>query len=801
MHAKRLMPVLGWLAASSAMAQDVAVLGASVTPGGQSDIIGQMQGTQRLQTVGSIDVAAGTPTLTQLAPYAAVLVYSDGAAFADPVALGDVLADYVDSGRGVVLAGDAFLAGTTALGGRFATSNYSPFSFDGVLSQSGPQLFSLPVDVAHPTLLGVARFYGGLLSQHADGLSLINQGTLVSEWVDVAQWTTGTPTVRAPLVAFKAFPTKGDVVGLNLNPVSSRALPGGWTDETDGEHLLVSSLLWAAGVLPVCLNTIADQDVNCNAIDDDDEGPVDLEDPICEQYFLDQGWDNQDYYYQYDLFGCTLPILDDTVLPPAQGDPAADGDEDGFSFHRQIVFDASVIDPFRPVGSYGTANAYCDNCPEDYNPEQRDGDCDNHGDECDLCPTLPEPADNPMQQSDNDCFGMCPDGVGDACDNCLIVNNPGQEDVDFDVIGDACDNCPEDFNPDQSNLDTDDLGDVCDNCLEIGNPDQADVDADATGDACDNCPPGLVDEIDADPPYTTDSDEPVDTAIPEDAPDTGIFVRGDVDGITANPDQANSDGDALGDACDNCRYVDNVVIQFLPNDQVLVFQRDVDLDEAGNACDNCPLIPNPLQLDNDNDGFGNICDNCDDRYNPTQSDADGDEVGNACDNCTSTPNDDQADEDGDGVGDACDNCPSAWNIEQVDRDNDGIGDVCDVCPLVAPLTLPDCDDDPETTDRNEETCSGGCLAACEREQADRDDDGIGDACDNCRGFPNADQVDLDVNGVGDVCDIQVRGGGEEDESTAVVGCSQSTRAWWAWAGLAWMMRKRRTSMAQVGGAR
>ena len=33
------------------------------------------------------------------------------------------------------------------------------------------------------------------------------------------------------------------------------------------------------------------------------------------------------------------------------------------------------------------------------------------------------------------------DGVGDACDNCPDVPNPGQEDIDFDGVGDACSDC------------------------------------------------------------------------------------------------------------------------------------------------------------------------------------------------------------------------------------------------------------------------------------------------------------------------------------------------------------------------
>jgi YVTN family beta-propeller protein len=90
------------------------------------------------------------------------------------------------------------------------------------------------------------------------------------------------------------------------------------------------------------------------------------------------------------------------------------------------------------------------------------------------------------------------------------------------------------------------------------------------------------------------------------------------------------------------------------------------------------------------------------------------------------------DRDEDTVLDGLDNCPSAPNLDQADTDDDGIGDVCDLV-------------------------------------ADTDGDGVEDALDNCPSISNGGQEDNDSDGQGDVCDTDDDNDGLSDADEAIHG--------------------------------
>lgn len=70
------------------------------------------------------------PTLQEIEDYDVLLVNTNYAPI-DPVALGDVLADYVDGGGGLVITQHSFLSTTFDIEGRIMDEGYSPFHSAG----------------------------------------------------------------------------------------------------------------------------------------------------------------------------------------------------------------------------------------------------------------------------------------------------------------------------------------------------------------------------------------------------------------------------------------------------------------------------------------------------------------------------------------------------------------------------------------------------------------------------------------------------------------------------------------------
>lgn len=186
---------------------------------------------------------------------------------------------------------------------------------------------------------------------------------------------------------------------------------------------------------------------------------------------------------------------------------------------------------------------------------------------------------------------------------------------------------------------------------------------------------------------------------------------------------------------------------------------DSDGDEVCDASDRCPT--DAADTDDDNDDVCDVDDLC---VGAANLDADGDQVCDDLDLCVG--NDATGDDDFDGYCVSADNCPGDTNADQADADDDGVGDACELDGDRDGF-IDDTDNCPETANADQSDLD----VDLQGDACDMDDDGdaVTDATDNCPFYPNTSQIDLDHDGYGDACDGEDDGDGVSDAADACPG--------------------------------
>jgi MYXO-CTERM domain-containing protein len=403
-------------------------------------------------------------------------------------------------------------------------------------------------------------------------------------------------------------------------------------------------------------------------------------------------------------------------------------------------------------------------------------------------------------QTDND-----DDGLGDFCDddddgdfvvdtedNCAFVGNADQADLDGDGFGDACDtdddddgfadlvdNCPLTANERQGDQDGDGQGDNCDDdldgdgienpldgCPRDADPQQEDLDEDGQGDACDPCPTDAGNDVDLDG-VCNDIDN---------CPAAATELLTYTSFTDADPISHVGAGSLDGD------------VQRLGAPVAAVWSTDpVDLDRAFTATFSASLDPA-------GGGLAFVL-----QSTPDGPLALGDTAGGLGFHALGTPSiaveldtgHDAWDEDDNHVGilldgdveDHLDAQPVDFDLDAADTvwvwvtwfsttgtlavyvsDEPARPDAPLVWTQVNPAEHLGDDIYVGFTAASDE--AGSAIQSWHLhggDQADTDDDGNGDLCDNCPANDNADQVDSDGDGAGDACDVDDDGDAVRDD--------------------------------------
>lgn len=199
-----------------------------------------LRSTGAFTSVEAINASQRTPSQAELNQYEALLVWADSGFF-DADGLGDLLADYVDRGGGVVVAAVSFDVpdpfDPDTLGGRFLSGGYYVIKPEVDNRSDDRRVLGTVQSPGHPVMQSIKKIDGGPSSLHSPTAALTSGATTLASWDN-----------GDVLVAAKTF-GRANRVDVNLFPPSSLLNPDLWpfTQDNDVPRLFANALWWVAG--------------------------------------------------------------------------------------------------------------------------------------------------------------------------------------------------------------------------------------------------------------------------------------------------------------------------------------------------------------------------------------------------------------------------------------------------------------------------------------------------------------------------------------------------------------------------
>ncbi|KAJ3436608.1 hypothetical protein M0812_18667 [Anaeramoeba flamelloides] len=204
--------------------------------------------TGGFENIDQIDCSQTTPTLGEISRFDCIFIYSTIEPFKDASTLGNILADYVDDGGGLVISSyrtmikNPFKWKNSKLEGRLVSLDFLPCQAGELVSLKRAKLGKILLK-DHPLIKGLENFDGGTKSYRITTKFQLNsetEGQLIAKWAD-----------GIPFIAWKKKKQTGSgmVVFLNFQPVSGncyqdRGRYSHWLN-TDGRKMISNAIRWA----------------------------------------------------------------------------------------------------------------------------------------------------------------------------------------------------------------------------------------------------------------------------------------------------------------------------------------------------------------------------------------------------------------------------------------------------------------------------------------------------------------------------------------------------------------------------